>query len=79
MIRALTSPDVYAVHCQVEDNGIQAGILLLSEDFRPGSHFLYDLDTQQRYHVLIETASSPQFKVSLPYSYGNSLFHSQAS
>ncbi len=73
LLRALSSPDVFAVHCQVEDDGIQVGILVLGEDFQPGFHSLYDLDTQQRYSVSIPRSSSPQYKVKLPY--GTSLQH----
>jgi hypothetical protein len=71
--RALTSPDVFAVHCQVEDDCIQVGILVLGEDFQPGFHHLYNLDTQQRYTVSITRPSSPQYQARLPY--GTSLQH----
>lgn len=66
--RALTNPNVFACRYNVEDHGIQVGILLLSEDFQPGMHFLYDLDTEQRYHVHIDSVTSPQYTIKLPYA-----------
>lgn len=66
--RALTSPDVFACSYKVEDNGVQVGILILSEEFQPGLHFLYDLDSEQCYPLQIHSAISPQFKVILPYA-----------
>lgn len=74
-LRALVSPEVFACYCQVEETCIQVEILVLDETFQPGMHFLYDLDTEQIYPVQIDSANTPQYKVSL--NYGPSLQHPQ--
>lgn len=70
-VRALVNADVFACHCKFEDSCIQVGILTLSDEFQPGLHFLYCLNTKQRYSVLIPSAISPQYKVKL--NYGSSI------
>ena len=74
--RALVSPTVFACHCcEVEEGAIQAEILVLDDGFQPGLHFLFDIDTEQRYQVQIESSKSPQYKVKL---YATALHHAQA-
>jgi hypothetical protein len=67
MIPALTSPVVFACHCELEAGKIQVGILVFHEDFEPGVHTLYDPLTEQPYPVSIPDLPNPSYTVELDY------------
>ncbi len=64
--KALTSPNVFAVHSDYTDKGLLAvGVLALSDDFNPGIHSLYSLDGKFVCSVDIPVLSSPCYGVAL--------------
>ena len=65
-IRALASLKVFAVDCLVTGESIQAGIVALNDDFQPGFHTLYDVDTMTPYPVEILSTIRIQYKACYP-------------
>lgn len=64
--RALANRDVFACDVTLGQGVAQVGILILSEDFEPGPHLLYDIDTNQASCIVeIDKPVSPQYKVEL--------------
>lgn len=70
MIPALTSPVVFACHCQPEPNGVEVGILVFNDDFEPGLHTLYSADREGESHqVYIPILPNPSYNVTLTYGH----------
>lgn len=65
---SLSNPDVFVVHVDEQEQGIQVGILLLSDNFTPGIHCLYLPDGKFVCSVNIPVLFSPSYGVLLNYA-----------
>jgi hypothetical protein len=66
MIPYLSSPNVFACHCESANGLLTVGILALNDDFEPGLHRLYD-EAGQLYQVQIPAiALQVSYKTILP-------------
>lgn len=62
IIRGFRSKTIFATYCTLDGSKLTVGRLDLREDFEPGIHTIYNVDTDEPLTVLIPELDTPSFK-----------------